>query len=344
MQRSTEQLTHCSTATLEEILDNSDGVTTRTVSEKIMSICKNTIRWVLFLDILLALSVFVLLAVLEFGTVPQQHIGFYCNDPKISFKFMGDTISITLLIVGCLLIPIIVMWLSEFICYSADSYDAELGYAGSRAKQIWLWYGHYSIGIIALTFICDVMKTLIGEPRPHFLDTCKPREAENCTNEYVEKYTCTNTEHSEWFVSDSSKSFPSGHSALSMFTTTFIVWYLQRRLPDRTFFLKPWLQCIIFLWTVICSLTRIGDNRHHWWDVLAGIILGFAFSMLTVVVPCRKFHLNQNVSQIYSEPVESEQINFNERKQNAKKLLHETIIDPSESRELKNIKSSTWRE
>lgn len=121
-------------------------------------------------------------------------------------------------------------------------------------------------------------------------------------------------------------------------------WYLQRRLPDRTFFLKPWLQCIIFLWTVICSLTRIGDNRHHWWDVLAGIILGFAFSMLTVIVPCRKFHLNQNVSQIYREPVESEQINFNKRKQNTKKLLHETIIDPSESRELKNIKSSTWRE
>lgn len=75
------------------------------------------------------------------------------------------------------------MWLSEFVCYSADSYDTELGCAGSRAKQIWLWYGHYSIGIIALTFICDVMKTLVGEPRPHFLDTCKPREAENCTNE-----------------------------------------------------------------------------------------------------------------------------------------------------------------
>lgn len=75
------------------------------------------------------------------------------------------------------------MWLSEFVCYSADSYNAELGCAGSRAKQIWLWYGHYTIGIIGLTFICDVMKTLVGEPRPHFLDTCKPREAENCTNE-----------------------------------------------------------------------------------------------------------------------------------------------------------------
>ncbi|OAD57510.1 Lipid phosphate phosphohydrolase 1 [Eufriesea mexicana] len=310
-----------------------------------MSICKNTIRWVLLLDVLLALSVIVLLTILEFGSVPQHRIGFYCNDPKISFKFMGDTISITLLIVGCLLLPILVMWLSEFACYSADSYNRELGCAGSRAKQIWSWYGHYSIGIIALTFICNVMKTLIGEPRPHFLDTCKPKEAINCTDGYVGTYTCTNTNDSEWFISDSSKSFPSGHSALSMFTTTFIVWYLQCRLPNRTFFLKPWLQCMICLWAVICSLTRIGDNRHHWWDVLAGNILGLAFSVLTVIMSCRKFHLNQNVSQIYNESIENEQINYNnKRKQSVKKFLHETPVDVSESRELKNVKSSTWKE
>ena len=121
-------------------------------------------------------------------------------------------------------------------------------------------------------------------------------------------------------------------------------WYLQRRLPDRTFLLKPWLQCIISMWTVICSLTRIGDNRHHWWDVLAGVILGFAFSMLTVRVLCRKFHLNRNVSNMYSDSVENRQINFNKRKQNVKKLLHETTVDSSESRELKNVKSSTWSE
>nr|XP_034181316.1 phospholipid phosphatase 1-like isoform X1 [Osmia lignaria] len=343
MQSSTEQLTHYSTGTLEEILDNPDGITTRTVSEKIMSICKNTIHWVLFLDVLLALSVIVLLAVLEFWTLPQQGIGFYCNDPKISFKFMGDTISMTLLIVGCLLMPLLIIWIAEYTCHPANAYSKDLGCAGSRMKQIWLWYGHYSIGIISLVFICDVLKTLVGEPRPHFLDTCKPREAENCTDEYVETYTCTNTIDSSWFVSDSSKSFPSGHSALSMFASIFIVWYLQNRLPSRTFFLKPWLQCMICLWTVICSATRISDNRHHWWDVLAGDILGLAFSALTVTVACRRFRFNGDVSQIYNDPVENGQIGFNnKRQQSVKQLLPETTVE--ETRELKNVKPTSWKE
>ncbi|XP_076161974.1 phospholipid phosphatase 1 isoform X2 [Ptiloglossa arizonensis] len=289
-------------------------------------------------------NVIVLLTVLEFGTIPQQRIGFYCNDPKISFKFLGDTISITLLITGCLLTPIIVMWITEYMCHPADSYDTASGSAGSRIKQVWLWYGHYLIGIFTLTFICNVMKTLIGEPRPHFLDTCRPREAHNCTNEYVETYTCTNTDDSDWFISDSSKSFPSGHSALSVYTTIFIVWYLQNRLPNRTFLLKPWLQCLMCLWAVICSLTRIGDNRHHWWDVLAGIILGFVFSVLTVTVSCCTFRLNRIVSHIYSEPIENGQINFNsKRHHNVKKLLHETTVDLPEGRELKNTPSN-WKE
>lgn len=40
---------------------------------------------------------------------------------------------------------------------------------------------------------------------------------------YVKVYTCTNTAESNWFVSDSSKSFPSGHAALSMYTSIFVV-------------------------------------------------------------------------------------------------------------------------
>ncbi|XP_078046863.1 phospholipid phosphatase 1 isoform X1 [Augochlora pura] len=343
MQRSTEQLTtHCSTATLEEILDNPDGISTRTVSEKIMSICKNTIRWVLLVDIFLALSVIVVLTLLEFGTIPQQHIGFQCNDPKISFKFNGDTISITVLLVGSFVIPLVVMWIAEYTCYSSDSYDTTLGCAGSRAKQIWHWYGHYLIGLVTLTFICNVMKTLIGEPRPHFLDTCKPREAVNCTDQYVRSYTCTNTIDSEWFVSDSSKSFPSGHSALAVFTSVFFVWYLQNRLPNQTFFLKPWLQCFVFLWAVICSLTRISDNRHHWWDVLAGSVLGLAVSVLTVTVSCRAFRSNRVSSHVYSEPIENGQFNYGKKHQIAKKLLNETTVDLPEGCELKNT-SSNWK-
>lgn len=77
------------------------------------------------------------------------------------------------------------MWVAEYVWHPADSYrnvssrDVEI----TRNKQIWYWYSHYSIGLVTLTLVCEVMKILIGEPRPHFLDTCKPREAANCTDE-----------------------------------------------------------------------------------------------------------------------------------------------------------------
>lgn len=40
---------------------------------------------------------------------------------------------------------------------------------------------------------------------------------------YRRLYTCTNQELTRFYVQDSDKSFPSGHSALSMFTATFLV-------------------------------------------------------------------------------------------------------------------------
>lgn len=75
----------------------------------------NIIILFMYSTVFLFISVVVLLIVLEFGTIPQQRIGFYCNDPKISLKFMGDTISITLLFVGCLLTPIIVVCRNKII-------------------------------------------------------------------------------------------------------------------------------------------------------------------------------------------------------------------------------------
>lgn len=79
------------------------------------------------------------------------------------------------------------MWIAECACHPADSYKSNAPGRDqvelTRNKQIWSWYSHYSIGLIVLTLVCEVMKVLIGEPRPHFLDTCKPREATNCTDE-----------------------------------------------------------------------------------------------------------------------------------------------------------------
>ncbi|XP_011697711.1 PREDICTED: lipid phosphate phosphohydrolase 1-like isoform X2 [Wasmannia auropunctata] len=304
----------------------------------------------------------VLLGILEFNTTPYQQIGFLCNDPKISFKFTGDTISFALLLSLSIILPLIVIWIAEYLCYSADSYESASCYGSTRGRQIWRWYGHYGSGITSLTFVIEIMKLLIGEPRPHFLDTCKPREAVNCTDEYFNSYTCTNTEFSKWFINDSSKSFPSGHSALSVYTSIFLVWYLQNRLPNRTLFLKPWLQCLLAMWAVTCSMTRVGDNRHHWWDVLAGDVLGLLFGLFVVVVSCRHFCLERTVAvavaaaasaaanagatHALNESLENGQIGGGydmQRKHNTKKLLAPTdVVDVSEGREMKD--ATNWRE
>lgn len=98
------------------------------------------------------------------------------------------------------------------------------------------------------------------------------------------------------------------------------------------------------MWGVTCSLTRIGDNRHHWWDVLAGTVLGLFFGMLTVATLCRKFRFERKLQQNCGDPLENGQMCFNEKThQGVKKLLNDQTIDVSEGRELRNI-STSWKE
>lgn len=53
-------------------------------------------------------------------------------------------------------------------------------------------------------------------------------------------------------------------------------------LRDVTLLLVPWLQGMCLLWALVCSLTRITDHRHHWWDVLAGSLVGVVSAVYTV--------------------------------------------------------------
>lgn len=50
-----------------------------------------------------------LLAAVEYGYMPSPRTGFYCNDPKINFKFNGDTVTIGTLLAGSFLGPLLVV-------------------------------------------------------------------------------------------------------------------------------------------------------------------------------------------------------------------------------------------
>lgn len=136
------------------------------------------------------------------------------------------------------------------------------------------------------TIFLLLLQVLFGELRPHFLDTCRPDALQTCQpGVYVTEYECTNNIDSSWFVRDASKSFPSGHSSTSFYEAIFLIWFLQARSPRiRSKLLLPTIQCTILLYALLCSISRITDNRHHWWDVLAGAKIGILFASLTVRV------------------------------------------------------------
>lgn len=131
-----------------------------------------------------------------------------------------------------------------------------------------------------------------------------------CFFRFIEEFTCTNTEVSDYRLRDSIKSFPSGHASVSVFTaiflivsvkTSFCTWaavftvdvfaqcFLQRRMPgvprkSPSQYLKPWLQCACITWALLCALSRINDHRHHPHDVMAGSIFGAVFGLVSVSV------------------------------------------------------------
>lgn len=46
------------------------------------------------------------MGLVEFGSIPHlQSIGFFCGDPKISYKFKGDTVESHVLVLVTLIIP-----------------------------------------------------------------------------------------------------------------------------------------------------------------------------------------------------------------------------------------------
>ncbi|ETN65617.1 hypothetical protein AND_002620 [Anopheles darlingi] len=234
----------------------------------------------------------------ELGLLPQVvKRGYYCNDQSIRHEYKGDTIStVTILLSG--LVPIALIskrssarnlesfsyaprqiWLTEALLYTpsinCSKADSESRCRGSW-REAWYWSTKYGRGLVTMLVIIGTIKL-----RPHFLHTCKPDVV--CEGDaYITSYTCLNEEESLYFIRDASKSFPSGHSAMSMYEALFLIWYLQRRVPRlRTVLTIPLCQMILMCWAVFCSLSRITDNRHHWWDVLAGSIAGCLAAIMT---------------------------------------------------------------
>ncbi|XP_042250230.1 phospholipid phosphatase 1 isoform X2 [Thunnus albacares] len=219
-------------------------------------------------------------AILNVQHKPFQR-GFFCNDDSIKYPYKEDTISYQLL--GGVMIPVtlLTMIFGECLSVYLKRLKSKSSF-GSYLACVYKAVGTFLFGAAMSQSLTDIAKYSIGRLRPHFLDVCKPDwKLINCSaGAYIEDFTCTGDAR---MVNEGRLSFYSGHSSFSMYCMMFLALYLQARLQTEwARLLRPTIQFFLIAAAVYTGLSRVSDYKHHWSDVLTGLLQGALMALLVV--------------------------------------------------------------
>ena len=196
----------------------------------------------------------------------EQYIGNRLADPSISYPHTPQElqqVTASQLIYIALVIPACAIGATQLLLRRRRSSDLNQALLG-------LW----SSVALALTLVCFV-KNLYGRLRPDFLARCQPvgsGASAACSNLGPE-------------VLEGRKSFPSGHSALSMAGEAYLTLWLGAKLMHAELpatlalggtLWRLMLAAVPWLFALWVGLSRIEDYWHHWEDVAAGSFIGTA--------------------------------------------------------------------
>ncbi|XP_028830502.1 phospholipid phosphatase 1 isoform X2 [Denticeps clupeoides] len=224
---------------------------------------------------------------LPFAILTIQHKpfkrGFFCNDDSIKYPLKEDTISYQLL--GGVMIPLTVfsMVFGECLSVYLKRIKSKSSFGNSYVACIYKAVGTFIFGAAMSQSLTDIAKYSIGRLRPHFLDVCKPDwKSINCSGgAYIENFTCLGEDKT--LVNEGRLSFYSGHSSFSMYCMLFLALYVQARLQaEWARLLRPTIQFFLIAASVYTGLSRVSDYKHHWSDVLTGLLQGALMAVLVV--------------------------------------------------------------
>ncbi|VVC93072.1 unnamed protein product [Leptidea sinapis] len=102
-------------------------------------------------------SLLALVVLFELGVLPHHKNGFYCNDPALSHKFTGDSVSMQFLVFTILILPMALIFITE--CILQNSFSTRL--FESPTKTMLHIYRSYIYGLFFNLCVIEVMKGLV---------------------------------------------------------------------------------------------------------------------------------------------------------------------------------------
>lgn len=161
----------------------------------------------------------------------------------------------------------------------------------SNSNNKVLWYHKLHLSILGLWVslllngvFTDILKNLIGRPRPDFLDRCAPFEG-TPYDEYVDITVCSSPLGIAYLL-DGMKSTPLGHSLISFSGLFYLSLWLINEIREETnlkFIPIIWylLSILPSLLASYIALSRTQDYRHHFIDIILGTLIGITISSLS---------------------------------------------------------------
>ncbi|NXP03603.1 PLPP2 phosphatase, partial [Thinocorus orbignyianus] len=206
--------------------------------------------------------------------------GFYCNDDSIRYPYKADTITHGLM--AGVTIPCTVVIISSgeaYLVYTERLYSKSEfnNYLAALYKVV----GTFLFGGAISQSLTDLAKYMIGRLRPNFLAVCNPDWSKvNCSIYVQLENVCQGDSRS---ITESRLSFYSGHSSFGMYCMMFLALYVQARMAGKwARLLRPTIQFFLIAFAIYVGYTRVSDYKHHWSDVLAGLLQGALIAVLIV--------------------------------------------------------------
>ena len=193
-------------------------------------------------------------------------------NPEFSYPFRKDIIPIWLAALLAFIVPFIFVLLMQIRVRSFNDVNtATMGLLFS---------------LITAAVFQVFIKWLIGGLRPHFFAVCKPKI--NATSVgtgtgfdglLFDRSICTGDEKE---INDALESMPSGHSTAAFAGLVYCSLYLNAKLKIFANYRPQYWKFALFyapiLGAVLIAASLTIDHYHHWYDILAGAVIGTMFA------------------------------------------------------------------